>query len=161
MMAAMGKHVVQELQYGASLDEVAAMLADPAFREQVLADQDVLRSSVDVSDGVVTIEQVQTAQGLPSFATKIVGDEITIIQRETWTSPDQADVEVSIPGKPGEITGTTTLFERDGTTIEKVDLEVSVRIPLLGGKLEGLVADMLGKALRSEHRTGVAWLARG
>jgi hypothetical protein len=159
MMTGMSKRVVKELRYDASLDEVSAMLADPAFREQVLSDQKVLRGSADVTDGVVTIEQVQAAEGLPSFATKIVGDEIAIIQRETWTSPDHADVEVSIPGKPGEITGTTTLLGRDGGTVQRVDLAVSVRIPLVGGKLEGLVVGLLEKALDKEQATGRAWLA--
>ena len=36
---------------------------------------------------------------------------------------------------------------------------MTVRLPLVGGKIEGLVADMLGKALDTEHRTGVEWLA--
>lgn len=159
MMSAMGRRVLKELQYDASLGQVAEMLADPAFREQVLADQEVLRGSVDVSGGVVTIEQVQSADGLPSFATKLVGDEITIVQQETWTSPEHADVVVTIPGKPGEIAGTTSLAERDGTTIETIDLEVTVRIPLVGGKLEGLVAGLLAKAIDKEHATGRAWLA--
>ena len=70
-----------------------------------------------------------------------------------------ADVEVAIPGKPGEMAGTATLVESGGRTTERVDLEVTVRLPLVGGKIEGLVADMLGKALDTEHRTGVEWLA--
>ena len=39
---------------------------------------------------------------MPSFAKKFVGDEIKIVQRETWTSATAADLHVSIPGKPGE-----------------------------------------------------------
>lgn len=159
MMTGMSKRVVKELVYDASPDEVRAMLFDPAFRERVLADQKVLRGSARVDGGVVTVEQVQSADGLPSVATKIVGDEISIVQRETWTTDDHADVEVTIPGKPGEITGTATLLERDGATIERIDLEVSVRIPLVGGKLEALIAGMLEKALDKEQATGRAWLS--
>ena len=36
----------------------------------------------------VTIDQVQAADGIPSFAKKFVGDEINIVQAETWASPD-------------------------------------------------------------------------
>ena len=107
----------------------------------------------------MTIEQVQSAKGLPPVATKIVGDEIRIIQQETWTSLDHADIVVNIPGKPGEISGTINLTERDGITVEKIDLKITVRVPLIGGKLEGLVADILGKAIDRERKTGVAWLA--
>lgn len=155
----MGTRVVKELTYDAPLEEVAAMLTDRAFRERVLERMRVLRGSVTVEGGVVTIEQVQSASSLPSFATRLVGDEIRIVQVEAWRTPEHADVEVSIPGKPGEMAGTATLVESGGRTTERVDLEVTIRLPLVGGKLEGLVADMLGKALDAEHRTGVEWLA--
>ena len=155
----MGKHVVKELTYDASREEVLSMLTDSAFRERVLERMQVVRGDVTVEGDVVTIEQVQSAKGLPSFATKLVGDEIRIVQVEAWRAPDRADVEVTIPGKPGEMTGSATLTESGGRTTERVDLEVTVRIPLVGGKIEGLIADMLGKALDTEHRTGVEWLA--
>ncbi|HEU4337862.1 MAG TPA: DUF2505 domain-containing protein [Nocardioides sp.] len=155
----MGKRVVKDLTYDAPLEEVAAMLTDPAFRELVLERMHVVRGSVTVEDGVVTLEQVQSSSGLPSFATKLVGHEIRIVQVESWRTTEHADVEVTIPGKPGEMAGTATLVESDGRTTERVDLEVTVRLPLVGGKIEGLVADMLGKALDTEHRTGVEWLA--
>ena len=155
----MSKRVVKELVYDAPLEEVAAMLTDPAFRERVLERMGVLRGGATVKDGVVTIDQVQTAEGLPSFATKFVGDEIRILQVERWTSPDHADVDVTIPGKPGEMAGTATLAGSGGRTVETVDMEITVRIPLVGGKIETLIGDMLTKALDTEHRTGVEWLA--
>ena len=155
----MSKRVVKELVYDAPLEEVAAMLTDPAFRERVLKRMKVLRGEVTVDQGVVTIDQVQAAKGLPSFATKLVGDEIRILQVERWTTPGHADVEVTIPGKPGEMAGTADLVASGGRTTEKVDMEVTVRIPLVGGKLESLVAQMLAEALDTEHRTGVEWLA--
>ena len=34
-----------------------------------------------------------------------------------------------------------------------------MNIPLVGGKIEGLIADLLSKALRAEHQVGVDWLA--
>jgi len=40
-----------------------------------------------------------------------------------------------------------------------VNLSVKVNIPLVGGKVEGLIADLLRKALRAEHAVGVEWLA--
>ena len=63
-------------------------------------------------------------------------------------------VEVVIPGKPGQMSGTVTLRESGGTTTETVDMEVRVGIPLVGGKLESLIADLLRKALRAENAVG-------
>jgi hypothetical protein len=155
----MGTRVVKDLTYDAPLEEVAGMLTDRAFRERVLERMRVVRGSVTVEDGVVTMEQVQSTSSLPSFATKLVGDEIRIVQVEAWRTREHADVDVTIPGKPGEMSGTATLVESAGRTTERVDMDVTVRLPLVGGKLEGLVADMLRKALDAEHRTGVEWLA--
>ena len=152
-----------DLTYDAPLSDVAAMLADPEFRQAVCDHQRVLRSSVEIEpDGAgfrARIEQVRPAQSIPSFARKFVGDEIEIVQTELWGSADHGDITMEIPGKPGDISGTTRLRESGGTTTETVDLTVKVGIPLVGGKLEGLVGDLLLKALKAENVVGRAWLA--
>jgi len=164
MMGPMAKRITHEMTYDASLPEVAAMLADADFRKEVCTRQHVLRSDVDIvrTDVATTvrIEQYQSAAGIPSFARKFVGEEIHIVQQETWTSADHGDVLVEIPGKPGDMTGTATLTESGGSTIERVELTVKVAIPLVGGKIEGLIADLLLAALRTEEKVGHEWLAR-
>jgi hypothetical protein len=159
----MTRRITHDLTYDAPLADVAAMLADPAFREEVCAFQRVLRSSVDIEpdgDGFrARIEQVQAAKGIPSFASKFVGDEIQIVQTERWASADRGDITVEIPGKPGDMRGTAQLRESGGTTTETVDLTVKVGIPLVGGKLEGLIGDLLLKALKAENVAGRQWLA--
>ncbi|MBF4162358.1 DUF2505 domain-containing protein [Nocardioides acrostichi] len=158
----MSKRITHDLTYDAPAERVLAMLADPAFRERVCEAQHVLRHTVTV-DGEgerfeVHIDQVQTAQGIPSFATKFVGSEINIVQHETWSGP-AADIEVTIPGKPGQMSGTAKVRESGGRTTETVDLTVKVSIPLVGGKIEGLVGDMLLKALKTENKVGREYLA--
>lgn len=164
MMCAMSKKLEHDLTYDAPTDAVAAMLTDQAYREEVCARQRVLRSAVSVTSRgtttVVVVDQVQAARGIPSFATKFVGDEITIVQTETWTSAERADVRMEIPGKPATITGTTTLSESGGTTTQHVELEVKVGIPLVGGKIEGLVADLLKRAYAVEESVGRDYLSR-
>lgn len=158
------KKLTQDLTYDAPASAVAAMLADPAFREEVVEAQHVLRHDVKVTgdpaagSGTVMVEQVQSATGLPSFARKFVGDEIEIVQDETWTSPTGADLHVSIPGKPGQMAGTIRLRESGGTTTETVEMEIRVSIPLVGGKIESLIADLLRKALKVENAVGRQYL---
>jgi hypothetical protein len=150
----------KELSYAAAPDAVHAMLTDPAFREESLERQHVLRGSAKAEGEHVTIEQVQSAASLPSFARKLVGDEIVILQQEWWTSATAADVHVTIPGKPGEMSGTIRLSPEGDGTLEVVEMTIRVGIPLVAGKIEKLVADMLGKALDKEHEAGQDWLAR-
>ncbi|MFW6775991.1 DUF2505 domain-containing protein [Nocardioides sp. CPCC 205120] len=155
----MSKRVTHELTYDAPLADVRAMLLDEDFRTAVAKEQRALRSTVSVEGEAVRFETVQPAAGIPSFAKKFVGDEIVVVQQETWGAT-KADIHVTIPGKPGEMKGTATLRETGTGTTETVDLEVKVSIPLVGGKIEGLIADMLVKALKAENRAGRAWLAK-
>ena len=156
----MSTKLSKQLTYDAPAEAVTAMLDDPKFREAVLERQQVLRGSVDIDGDVATIEQVRSADGIPSFARTFVGDEIVIVQTETWTSPTAADLALAIAGTPGKAVGTMTLTESGDTTTESIDLAVSVKIPLVGGKIEGMVADMIRVAFDVEHRVGVEWLAR-
>ena len=92
MMSPMAKRITHDLTYDAPLAEVAAMLADPAFRQEVCDYQRVLRSSVEiepVGEGMrVRVEQVQAAHGIPAFAQKFVGEEIDSTLVDTPESRD-------------------------------------------------------------------------
>ncbi len=160
----MSKRVVPDRTFDAPGAGVFAMMRDPAFREEVCARTGVLRQEVTI-DGTdstmeATIDQVQTAQGLPGFAKKFVGDTINVVQRESWASPAAGDITVTIPGKPGEMSGTATLTESDGTTTEHVDMSIKVNIPLVGGKIESLIGDRLLQALKAENEVGRSYLSR-
>ncbi len=156
----MATRISHDLTYDAPVERVAAMLADPAFREEVCVAQGAVRHEVNIADGHVVVDQVRPSQGLPSFALKVVGEEINIVQKEHWTSQTEADVEVLIPGKPGDMTGTARLIAEGEGTREPVELSIAVKIPLVGGKLEGLIGDILLKALKIENRVGRDYLAR-
>jgi hypothetical protein len=158
------KTLHHEMRYdGATPDQVFAMLGTPEFREAVCSYQRFPRRTVTVTpagDGMtVTVDQHRPADEVPSFAKKLVGSEINIVQREQWSSPTAADVHVTIPGKPGEMAGTVRLVGDDAGTTEVVEMGIKVNIPLVGGKAEDLVASMLRRALEAEHKVGCKWLA--
>ncbi|GAA1547363.1 DUF2505 domain-containing protein [Nocardioides humi] len=159
----MATRLVHEMTYDAPAIEVAAMLSDPVFRETVCRNQRATSYAVEIEGNVdakaVRIEMEQPTDKVPAFAKKFIGETTTIVQTETWSSPLKATVTVGIPGKPGEITGTATLVEADGATVETVELEIKVKIPLVAGKIEELLAKLLGSALRAEERTGKEWLS--
>jgi hypothetical protein len=160
----MSKRIRHELTYDAPVADVAAMLADPAFREEVCDYQRVISKKVTITQNGggmdVVIDMVQPARGIPGFAQKFVGDTINIVQSESWSSPTRGDITVTIPGKPGEMSGTAVLEQTGSGTVETVDLTVKVAIPLVGGKLEALIAGLLEKALIAENTVGREWLSR-
>jgi uncharacterized protein YndB with AHSA1/START domain len=159
----MSTKVTHELTYDAPSAQVAAMLKNAAFRERVCDAIGTTRKEVSVGpEGggtKVVIDMDQPADGIPGFAKKFVGDQINIVQTERWTDDESAGVDVVIPGKPGQMSGGLTLRESGGTTTETVQLEIKVNIPLVGGKIEALIADMLRKALRTENAVGRDHLA--
>ncbi|MDQ4051714.1 MAG: DUF2505 domain-containing protein [Actinomycetota bacterium] len=153
----------KELAYEADPDEVFAMLADPAFREKVAHAQEVV--SVDVrlttSSGGFSLvsDQVQNTKDLPAIAKKITGDTTRAVVTEEWSSPTSGAISITAPGKPSRAEGTITLEPDTTGTIEIVELEVKVKVPLIGGKLEQLMADTIDSGYDVEHQVGRAWLA--
>lgn len=158
------KSFSHEMRYdGATPEQVYAMLSTAEFREQVCEYQRFPRRTVTITPtgaGMsVKVDQFRPAHEVPSFAKKLVGDEINIVQEESWSSPTHGRLQVTIPGKPGEMKGTITLAGDATGTTETVSVDVKVSIPLIGGKLEGFIADMLVKALKAETKVGRGWLA--
>jgi hypothetical protein len=157
------KRVSHTLTYpGATVEHVYAMLADPTYRKAVSDYQRVTDFACDISVSgggmTVRLEQAYGTDRIPSFAQKLVGEEIRFVQDESWSSPAGADVQAAIPGKPGDISGTVALDQSGEDVVQLVDLGVQVPIPLLGGKFEGLIADFLRKAFAAENKVGVRWL---
>lgn len=154
-------------RYPASPAEVRAMLTAAEFREEVCTSQEALDHSVEVSTTggttTVVVTQSQSTEGAPTAARKVVGDAVRIVQREEWVSADAepltAGLSMEVPGKPGQLKGRISLVDQgDGTTEERFEGEVKVNIPLVGGKLEKFIADLLARGLRREGRVGVRWL---
>ncbi len=139
------------------------MLADPAFRESVCAAMDVISADVSVQSkggGMsVVVDQIQRTDDLPSFARTFAGESTQAIQREEWSGPTEATLVIEAPGKPTKIAGTIRLESSGAGTTEVVELEIKVKVPLIGGKLEKLMADKVESGMDAEHGVGVTYLA--
>ena len=158
----MSTTVTFDMAYDAPLATVTAMLADPAFREQVCDAQHATSRSVSISGipGTVDITFTQETEGVPSFAKKFVGSSITVKQHETWSTPLAATLDIDAGLPIADIKGSISLGAQAAQTLQSVTLQVTVKVPLVGGKLESLVADMMKKALAKQYATGKAYLAR-
>lgn len=152
-----------EISYDADREQVFAMLADPAFRAWAAKSSGVVSADVRITprgEGLsVCIDQVQPTAGVPGFARKFAGETTRAVQSEEWDSPAGGSFSIETPGKPTSIRGTITLTETDGRTVETLDVEVKVKVPLIGGKLETLMSALTTEGLDKEHATGVRWLA--
>ena len=157
------KRVSHTVTYpGTTVDAVYAMLGDPAYRKAVGEYQKVTDFACDITPSgsgmKVRLEQAHATDQIPSFAQRLVGSEIRFVQEETWTSQTGADIHVVIPGKPGDMSGGASLTQSGDDVLQRIDLDVKVSIPLVGGKVEDLIAGFVGKAFDAENKVGVKWL---
>lgn len=150
--------------YGAPPDEVYDMLTDPEWREKVSVAQgvvsaDVTVTALDSGDGCrIVVDQVQDTAGLPAIAKKIAGETTRAVVTEVWASRTSGTIEIVAPGKPTKAVGTLSLVADDAGTRHEIELDITVKVPLVGGKLEQLMADNISKGLEVEQAVGVAWL---
>jgi Protein of unknown function (DUF2505) len=152
--------------YDATPEEVFAIITDATFREQACEATKAISYEVTVSDSgddrVVEVRREMPSDQIPDFARRFVGKTLTIVQTETWhpAGPDgarQADVRGEITGTPVTLNGTAALRPEGGTTVQAVDLDIKVAVPLIGRKLERFVADAIRAGLEKEHELGRAW----
>ncbi|MGJ8668014.1 MAG: DUF2505 domain-containing protein [Oceanococcus sp.] len=94
---------------------------------------------------------------LPSFARKITGDTVTLIQHQFWNrqaQPYTGELRMELEGLPGHILTRLTLSDNgDGSSTLSGIGEVEARIPLLGGRIEKM---MVGKVSEGFERSAVA-----
>lgn len=156
-------HLRCEMPYDAPPDAVFAMLADPEFRRTVCSDQGVeeVEVTIDREDAgmSVCVDQHQPTQGVPAFATAIIGATTHVIQLEEWSDERTARLELKTPGKPATMHGSIEILPDGDGAVEIVELEVKATVPFIGGKLERLMGDLVRRSIEAENVTGAGWLA--
>lgn len=105
------------------------------------------------------------ARDLPALVKKVAGDSIGYEERSVWRRAESAmeiAVEPSIPALKGkfEMTGTFRVVpDRPGKVRREIRANVTVRVPLLGGQLERLVAEELRKSYDATAAFTRTWLS--
>jgi hypothetical protein len=127
-----------------------------------------------VSAGPTGVETRRTVVApLPGFARKVLGETQTVTQIESWTATaDRADgtFTAHAQGTPIRIAGTMTIepgavlpgggLDPDGGgCVLRIRGEVTVKVPLIGGKISDLVAAEATKTLQREYVFTQQWLA--
>jgi hypothetical protein len=149
--------LTHEVRYDAPVADVYAMLTDPAFRERASRAQGTTSVSVSVEGDAVRIDMVSPNDDVPAFARRIAGDTVHAIQAEAW-SDHQAEFSITTPKVPVGIRGRRALVRDGDGCLDTFDGEARATIPLVGGKIERLIADRLKQGWDVEHGVGVGWL---
>lgn len=115
------------------------------------------------ADGLNLKVDREVDANLPDIAKKVLGDSNRLVQREVWTKSGagyRADVVIDSPGKPVKITGTMDIQPAgDGASTWTVAFEIKASVPLVGRKIEQIVADETHANLVKEYEYNKGWLA--
>ncbi|MGQ0626025.1 MAG: DUF2505 domain-containing protein [Sporichthyaceae bacterium] len=157
------------MTFDAPATAVYAMLTDKVFQHHraqkgrpVSAESDVIPAE---GDGATITVQRRLAIDPPAFIKKFTGDTIAITEVQQWRDGAgsllvrDGDLTITIANQPGDVVGVLRMDEAGEATTVTIDAEIKVRVPLLGGKVESYIGEILDKLLARDAELGSAWLA--
>lgn len=143
----------------------------------VMVDVDYLKARLDRlgGPGAALLEHEADAHGaryrlkhgvdpgaVPSMVRGLVPNNLVIERTETLTADApgrySGTVAVSIPGTPASASGVMRLVAAGAGSEFVVDAAVTVKVPLIGSRIEDMVAEQIGGLLRSESEFTVDYL---
>jgi hypothetical protein len=148
-----GKKVRSSFEGPGSVEAVFAVLTAEDFaatKAAKLADGSRLESRDVSPDGAVTCVVTRALpDGVPSFLERFLPAEGRATQTEVWgpltNGVREARFTIDIPGTPARIGGTMRIEPVGTGSRYTLDGEVKVPVPLLGGKVEGVIVDIILK----------------
>ncbi len=161
-----GMELKLSASYDATPEEVFAIVTDATFREQACEKTKALSYDVKVTesggDTVVRVQREMPSDDVPDIARKFVGQTLTVVQTETWhpaaaDGTRHADVKGEITGTPVTLKGSAKIESDGKQTVQAIDLDVKVAVPLIGKKIEPFVVDAIRSGLTKEHELGRDW----
>jgi hypothetical protein len=97
----------------------------------------------------------QSEAPIPAFAKKIVGQTSTVTECTTWDPvAGNGQTRVEVRGVPAKIRCTLTAAEDGSGCVVSRAWSLNVQLPLIGGKIEKLIAE---KILAKVDREQAAW----
>lgn len=149
-------------------DDVAAVMLDEEYLRARLVQlggpgAKLLALEAGDGGGTYTIRHGVDQAALPSIVSSLVTGNLVIQRTESLrreaTGSWAGDVDVQIPGTPASADGSLALRDTgDGSELH-VRADVTVKIPFLGGKIEGVIADQVQQLLAAETAFTLEWLA--
>jgi hypothetical protein len=100
---------------------------------------------------------------LPGFVSALHAGDLTLVREEIWTPVRDnragATISGAVPGAPVKVTGTAELTSTPAGARADVRATVTVRIPLVGGKVEEFIGGQLAEMVRLEEEFTSAWIS--
>ena len=152
----------QSVSYPGTVDEVVAMYLTPAYLERRF-DQFVVEGSqaVSVEGERVSFAGTVRPELIPAAAARFVKSDLRISFTEEWARGEAgatSRTSVTVDGAPVSVEASSTLAPAEAGSVRDVTGNVSVHVPLLGGRIEKEAVAHLGRVVESEQALAAQWL---
>ncbi len=139
-------------------DVYAAMVSRDVLEARLAAlggkDAALLEHSADADEAHYRLRHGLAADQLPPVARALLPNNLVIERSESWRRDGEGlysgEVRVTMPGNPGQVNGGMTLAESGGGSELVIEGRVEISVPLIGGKIEEIVAAQVCQLLSVE-----------
>jgi len=158
--------------FAAPIGDCWEMFHDPASHQAkfiAMGHRDLSVVSCDQTDSTLrlVIDRLVDVE-VPGFAQRIIKPTNTLRSTDEWRSNGDGtyagNFELETKGVPIQIKGSTSLTQAQGkrassSTLYEVRIELSVKVPLIGGKIANFSKRIVTEQLEMEFSLGDEWLA--
>ncbi len=144
----MSTKISLEHQFSKSVDKVWAMYSDRAFFENKYkatgcTNIEVLdHKSSDKGFSITVRYDAKSDAPVPSFAKKFMAERVTVTQTDSWDAATKTGkISTEIKGMPVQLMADMKLETSGQGAVNKMNWTLTSGIPLVGGKLESIVAE--------------------
>ena len=152
----------QSISYPGTVDEVVAMYLNPDYLERRFG-QFVVEGSqaVSVEGERVSFAGTVRPELIPAAAARFVKSDLRVSFTEEWTRGEAgatSRTSVTVDGAPVSVEATSTLSPSDAGSAREVSGNLSVRVPLLGGRIEKEAVARVSRLTDNEQASAAQWL---
>ncbi|HVM26543.1 MAG TPA: DUF2505 domain-containing protein [Mycobacteriales bacterium] len=154
----MSRSVRSEQQTSGDVETVFGVLSDESWaarKDEALHDGSrVVRRDVTPDGGVTLVVSRELPAGVPGFLERFLPQDGRVVQTDAWGPPHgetrSGTWRVDIPGAPATLGGTMRLEPTPTGSRYVIEGEVTVKVPLVGGRAESFIAGMVEKLAAKE-----------
>lgn len=148
----MTKHVEYVRDSGAPVDEVYGLLTSAQWAqtksERFRDDTRLLRREERPDGGILVEVSRKLPDGVPGFLERFLPKDGRVTETFDWSAPAgdgtrRGTWRADIAGAPARLGGTMRLEPTAAGSRYTIDGDVKVSVPLVGGRAEGFIGDMV------------------
>lgn len=160
----MARRIEFRTAYGHPAERVMAALTDETFVRERLTQiggraSELMSFTVDGGAMTAVMRQGIDAEHLPGVVRRVAPNGVTIERTETWHAGTlRGTVDAEVRGFTGRLNATASLGDTPAGSELVIDGEVKVGVPLVGGRIEAVVAEELERLFQAEGKFTNRWL---